>query len=102
SVGPDENGDDVPMTQDATGAWLSRHRPALAVSYREALPGASAAVLARLWGALAREAVDTVRARHRDGPDLVVALADGRRLRGRASAAEAFAIAPAGLTVLLD
>ena len=36
-------------------AWLDRERPDLAIRYRAQLPGARAGVLARLWGALARE-----------------------------------------------
>jgi staphyloferrin A synthase len=59
---------------------------------------ASAAVMARLWGALAREPFPAVVARRRDGSDLVVRLADGREIRGDAAAAEPFA-RPANLAV---
>jgi siderophore synthetase component len=96
----------VPITtMDATGAWLDRERPVLAGRYRAHLPGARAAVLARLWGALGREPVPGVAARHRDGDALVVTLADGRRLTGPATAAEPFAAGEAvtaGLRLALD
>jgi siderophore synthetase component len=86
----------------ATLAWLAAVRPALAGAYRAALPGARAAVLARLWGALGREPLHGLVRRRRDGTDLVVALADGRRLRGPASAAVPFARPPAGFAVDLE
>ena len=62
--------------------------------------GANAAVLGRLWGALAREPIDGIRHRRRTGADLVVTLADGRKLRGPAGAAQPYAHPPDHL--LLD
>jgi siderophore synthetase component len=61
--------------------------------------GANAAVLGRLWGALAREPIDGIRRRHRNGPDLVVTLHDGRHLHGPAGAAEPYAHPPDHLTL---
>jgi siderophore synthetase component len=86
----------------ATAAGLDRARPDLRGAYAVALPGARAAVLSRLWGALTREPIPGVREVTTDGGDLVVTLHDGRRLRGSASAATPFAEAPDGLTVNLD
>ncbi len=60
---------------------------------------ARAAVLARLWGALAREPLAGVAGRRVDGTTLVVRLTDGRDLRGPAGAAEPFAAPPAGLAL---
>jgi staphyloferrin A synthase len=59
--------------------------------------GARAAVLARLWGALAREPVPGITDRRTDNGTLVVTLSDGRTLRGPAGAAQPFAKAAAGL-----
>jgi siderophore synthetase component len=56
------------------------------------LPGARAAVLARLWGALAREPIPGIVARQRYGDDLLITFASGQRLIGSAAAAESFAI----------
>ncbi|HET6215324.1 MAG TPA: IucA/IucC family protein [Micromonosporaceae bacterium] len=60
-----------------------------------AMACASAAVLARLWGALAREPIAGVRARRIDGGTLTCTLADGRRLAGPAALAEPFTQASA-------
>ncbi|GIH20090.1 IucA/IucC family protein [Rugosimonospora africana] len=60
---------------------------------------ARAAVLSRLWGALAREPIPGIAGREHDGSTLVVRLADGRALTGPADAAEPFADAPAGLRI---
>ncbi len=70
--------------------------------YRAAVPGARAAVLARLWGALAREPIADIRGRHRAGGRLVVTLTDGRRVSGHQAVAEPFARADDGFTVTLD
>ncbi|GAA2529380.1 IucA/IucC family protein [Pilimelia columellifera] len=69
---------------------------------RDQAPGAAAAVLARLWGAFARERLPLVASRGRAGGELVVRLSDGRTLRGPAAAAAPFAVAGQGLTVWLD
>jgi siderophore synthetase component len=74
----------------------------LRLGYAAALPGARAAVLSRLWGALTREPVGGLAGVARDGDALVVTLADGRRLRGPAAAAQPFAVAPEGLTLTVD
>jgi staphyloferrin A synthase len=65
------------------------------------LPGARAAVLARLWGAFGREPIPGIHSRT-DGAQLVVTVPDGRRLTGPAAAAEPFAPAGPGLTVTFD
>ncbi|MDT4986490.1 MAG: staphyloferrin synthase, partial [Micromonosporaceae bacterium] len=85
----------------ATGVELGTSRPELLARYLRALPDARAAVLARLWGALAREPIAGITGRTRDGGDLVVTLTGGRRLRGPAGAAEPFAEVPDGLTLTL-
>jgi siderophore synthetase component len=61
------------------------------------LPGARAAVLARLWGALAREPIAKVVTRQRFGDELLLTLANGQRVIGSAAAAEPFAPAPPDL-----
>jgi siderophore synthetase component len=63
---------------------------------------AAAAVLARLWGACAREPLDGIAQRLSDGPDLVVMLSDGRVVRGPQAAAQPFAPAPEGLGCRID
>jgi siderophore synthetase component len=82
-------------------AALDGIRPGLAQAYAAALPGARAAVLGRLWGALAREPIAGLRPA-RDGADLVIHLAGGRRFRGPAMAAEQFAVAPPHFALTLD
>lgn len=57
-------------------------RPALAAGLEAELPGARAAVLTRLWRALAHEPLPWVAARERSGDALTLRLRDGRRLRG--------------------
>jgi staphyloferrin A synthase len=59
-------------------------------------------VLARLWGALAREPISGLGPRETIGDTLAIKLPHGRTLRGPASAAVAFAVAPAGLSVTID
>jgi siderophore synthetase component len=85
-----------------TAAALDRIRPDLAGPYAAALPGARAAVLGRLWGALTREPIAGVESVTTIRNDLVVRLADGRRLRGPAMLAEPFADAPDGFMLTLD
>jgi siderophore synthetase component len=81
---------------------LTRHRPDLVEPFVAALPVARAAVLARLWGALAREPIPTLTYREvRDG-SLTVRLTDGRRLAGPAADAAPFAAPDAGLAVHVD
>lgn len=64
------------------------------------VPGARAAVLARLWGAFAREPIEGV-SRQRAGDRWLVRI-DGHEVRGDAAAAEPFAVADAGWAVHLD
>ena len=59
-------------------------------------------MLARLWGALAREPVPGIRSRERAGPMLTVTLDDGRRLCAESDAAEAFAVVADSFAVELD
>jgi DNA polymerase-3 subunit chi len=63
-------------------AALEALRPALALPYARALPGARAAVLTRLWRALAHEPLPWIVGRERAEDALVLRLADGRRLHG--------------------
>ncbi len=58
------------------------------------IPGARAAVLARLWGALSREPVPGVTSRRDDGRSVTLTLSDGRTLRAGAATAAPFANAP--------
>uniref|UniRef100_A0AAU2K3L6 IucA/IucC family siderophore biosynthesis protein n=1 Tax=Streptomyces sp. NBC_00049 TaxID=2903617 RepID=A0AAU2K3L6_9ACTN len=69
-------------TEEALAAELAGVRPALGPSYAAALGGARAAVLTRLWRALAYEPLPWVVGRER-GPDgLTLRLAGGARLEG--------------------
>ena len=63
------------------------------------LDGARAAVLGRLWGALAREPVPGVTARRTAREELTLTLSGGGTITGPAGAAEPFATPPPGLTV---
>ncbi|MEV0397676.1 IucA/IucC family protein [Polymorphospora rubra] len=65
-----------------TADALAAQRPDLLTAYTAALPGARAAVLGRLWTALAREAVPGVTARTTTGDRLTVTLTGDRRLTG--------------------
>jgi siderophore synthetase component len=60
---------------------------------------ARAAVLARLWGALAREPIVGVAGRRPSGADLLVEFDDGRTVHGPVAAAAPFAVAPAGFAL---
>ncbi|MEJ3744359.1 IucA/IucC family protein [Actinomycetes bacterium KLBMP 9797] len=84
---------------DETLAVLRRHRPDLVEPYRRALPGARAAILARLWGAFAREPLPGITGQHRHGGSLTVTLAGGATLTGPADAAEPYARAPENLAI---
>ncbi len=69
----------------ALGAELGAVRPELTRPYAEALPGARAAVLARLWRGLVHEPLPWVARREAAGGDgVTLLLADGRRLHGPA------------------
>ncbi|MEU9303640.1 IucA/IucC family siderophore biosynthesis protein [Streptomyces sp. NPDC048269] len=68
--------------EEAFAAELAAVRPALESAYRAALDGARAAVLTRLWRALAFEPLPWVVGRERGSAGLAVLLADGGRLEG--------------------
>ncbi|MFI5979724.1 IucA/IucC family protein [Streptomyces sp. NPDC051555] len=68
--------------EDAVAARLGDVRPALGPAYAAALPGARAAVLTRLWRALAHEPLPWVVRRSVSGDAMTVLLADGARLHG--------------------
>lgn len=61
---------------------LDAVRPSLAASYASALPGARAAVLTRLWRALAHEPLLWIAHREPTADGLTLRLSDGRRLHG--------------------
>ncbi|MEU5593218.1 IucA/IucC family protein [Streptomyces sp. NPDC020298] len=61
---------------------LAAVRPDLVPRYSAALPGARAAVLTRLWRALAHEPLPWITRRVTEAGGLVLRLADGRGLRG--------------------
>jgi staphyloferrin A synthase len=66
------------------------------------LPAARSAVLARLWGALAREPIAAVVQRQRFGGELLLTFANGQRLIGSADAAEPFALPPPELHLTMN
>ncbi|WP_344020895.1 IucA/IucC family siderophore biosynthesis protein [Streptomyces luteireticuli] len=61
---------------------LDSVRPELSAAYLAALPGARAAVLARLWRGLVHEPLPWVADRAAGGGGITLRLADGRRLHG--------------------
>ncbi|MFC8329348.1 IucA/IucC family protein [Streptomyces olivaceus] len=64
---------------------LAAVRPDLVDLFTARLPGARAAVLSRLWRALAHEPLPWITGRERAGDGLVLRLRDGRRLTGPAA-----------------
>ncbi|MGR4878459.1 IucA/IucC family protein [Streptomyces sp. LARHCF249] len=68
--------------EEAVAAELASVRPALEPAYTGALGGARAAVLTRLWRALAFEPLPWVAGRERGSESLVLRLAGGGRLEG--------------------
>ncbi|MDC0766284.1 IucA/IucC family protein [Streptomyces sp. HD] len=72
----------LPSAAAEVAAELADVRPGLASRYRAELPGARAAVLTRLWRALAYEPLPWVEGRERGREGLTLRLADGRRLHG--------------------
>ncbi|MFF9622805.1 IucA/IucC family protein [Streptomyces griseosporeus] len=74
-----------PTAEDEVAADLAAVRPGLVPRFAAELPGARAAVLTRLWRALAHEPLPWVRRRGRTGDGLTLWLADGRRLHGPAA-----------------
>ncbi|MGX1273153.1 IucA/IucC family protein [Streptomyces phaeoluteigriseus] len=89
-----------PTAEAELAADLAAVRPALGTRFAAELPGARAAVLTRLWRALAHEPLPWVvrRAPARDG--LTLHLADGRRLHG--PHADPYATAASVRAVRLD
>ncbi|WP_327266347.1 IucA/IucC family siderophore biosynthesis protein [Streptomyces sp. NBC_01232] len=86
--------------EEAVAAELADVRPSLGPSYAAALGGTRAAVLTRLWRALAHEPLPWVEGRER-GPDgLALLLAGGRRLEGPLP--DPYATGPYVSEVLLD
>lgn len=72
-----------PLTAEAeVAAELAELRPGMASRYAAELPGARAAVLTRLWRALAHEPLPWITARETGRDGLTLRLADGRRLHG--------------------
>ncbi|GAB4057964.1 IucA/IucC family siderophore biosynthesis protein [Catellatospora paridis] len=71
-------------------------------SVSETLPGARAAILARLWGALVREPLPGVVERQAYGGDTRITLTSGQRLIGSAALAQPFAVPPEGMRVVTD
>ncbi|MFI6333757.1 IucA/IucC family protein [Streptomyces sp. NPDC050535] len=72
----------APEAEAALADELSVVRPGLSAPYAAELPGARAAVLTRLWRALAYEPMPWVARRERGHEGLTLHLADGRRLHG--------------------
>jgi staphyloferrin A synthase len=66
------------------------------------LPAARAAVLARLWGALTREPIDGIAARHGTHGRVTICFTDGRTLTGDAAAAQPYAVPAPGFALCLD
>ncbi|GAA3773768.1 IucA/IucC family siderophore biosynthesis protein [Streptomyces coacervatus] len=79
---------------------LAGVRPALSARYAAELPGARAAVLTRLWRALAHEPLPWITGREQDREGLTLRLRDGRRLHG--PTADPYATAPYVSVVHLD
>jgi IucA / IucC family/Ferric iron reductase FhuF-like transporter len=79
---------------------LAGVRPGLLSRYAAELPGARAAVLTRLWRALAHEPLPWIAARRPGRGELTLRLRDGRRLHG--PAADPYATAAYVTVVRLD
>ncbi|MFD9301400.1 IucA/IucC family protein [Streptomyces sp. NPDC060048] len=89
--------------EEAVAAELAARattRPGLGAAYAAALPGARAAVLTRLWRALACEPLPWIAHRERGSGSLALRLASGARLEG--PAADPYATAPYVTEILLD
>ncbi|OIJ94805.1 IucA/IucC family protein [Streptomyces monashensis] len=71
-----------PAAEAGIAEELAVVRPALLPRYRAELPGARAAVLTRLWRALAHEPLPWITGRTRGAHSLALRLADGRTLHG--------------------
>ncbi|MEV7124643.1 IucA/IucC family protein [Streptomyces sp. NPDC093260] len=71
-----------PTADTEIGEELAVERPGLVTGYDRELPGARAAVLTRLWRALAHEPLPWIAGRERVRDGLVLRLRDGRTLDG--------------------
>ncbi|WP_439946801.1 IucA/IucC family protein [Streptomyces sp. BBFR109] len=71
-----------PTAETEIGEELAVERPGLVAGYDRELPGARAAVLTRLWRALAHEPLPWIAGRERVRDGLVLRLSDGRMLDG--------------------
>ncbi|MGW1048697.1 IucA/IucC family protein [Streptomyces sp. NPDC002521] len=71
-----------PPAAEAVAEELAAVRPALLPGYTAELPGARAAVLTRLWRALAHEPLPWITGRVHGAHSLALRLADGRTLYG--------------------
>ncbi|WP_405883720.1 IucA/IucC family siderophore biosynthesis protein [Streptomyces sp. NBC_01384] len=72
----------MPDAEAALADELSAVRPDLSAAYAAGLPGARAAVLTRLWRALAHEPMPWIARRETGADGLTLHLTDGRRLHG--------------------
>ncbi|MFF4346864.1 IucA/IucC family protein [Streptomyces sp. NPDC001530] len=72
----------TPEAEAALADELGVVRPGLSAPYAQALPGARAAVLTRLWRALAHEPLPWIARREPGRDGLTLRLTDGRRLHG--------------------
>ncbi|MFI6494124.1 IucA/IucC family protein [Streptomyces sp. NPDC050564] len=72
----------TPEAEAALADELNVVRPGLSAPYAQALPGARAAVLTRLWRALAHEPLPWIARRDPGHDGLTLRLTDGRRLHG--------------------
>lgn len=88
----------VPVTESPTG---SRSPTAVSAAVRRARAAADAAILVRLWGALAREPLPGVAGREVSQGRLTVRWRDGTRVTGDAALARLFAAAPPGFAVVV-
>ncbi|MFD8999813.1 IucA/IucC family protein [Streptomyces sp. NPDC059582] len=73
-----------PSAEAEVAAELAAVRPDLVSRFSAELPGARAAVLTRLWRALAHEPLPWITRREPAGDGLTLHLSDGRRLHGPA------------------
>ncbi|MFF7852978.1 IucA/IucC family protein [Streptomyces sp. NPDC007904] len=71
-----------PTAETEVADELAAVRPGLVPRYADALPGARAAVLTRLWRGLAHEPLPWIARREAGREGLTLRLADGRRLHG--------------------
>jgi siderophore synthetase component len=88
-----------PDTTQSALDELRATRPELVGPFADALPGAQAAVLGRLWGAFSREPLPGIAGRRHEGDTLVVDLERGGSVTAPAGGAQPFAPVPDGFEV---